>query len=166
MLSSRRAVASWLEPAPAMSPAPTKTGSPGGGGGGGVLVVTTSCGAFAPASRASYITLSVLVEVAPKENVPLPVTVDVTSISYQVLRDTAPSVPTTAPSIAGWLFQVTAVSNHVVLVIVWNVPPFELPALFTLATCTRSFTLVTGSTRPLTVNLRNVLSTGELFTMS
>jgi hypothetical protein len=108
----------------------------------------------------------VLGEVTPKENVPLPVTVVVTSISYQVLRDTAPSVPTVAPSMAGWAFQVTAVSDQVVSVIVWNVPPFELLALFTLATWMRSFALVTGGVKPVTVNLTNVLSTGELSTLS
>src|SRR5215475_15819431 len=99
MPSSRFAVASSpVELHDAMSPAPTSTGSPLG-----TPVLTISCGELAPVSRESYRASLVDDEVIPKLNVPLPVTAEVTSTVYQVLRATDPSVPSVAPSIAGWL---------------------------------------------------------------
>src|SRR5262249_7827630 len=103
-------------------------------------------------------------EVIPKLKVPLPVTAEVTSTVYHVLRATEPSVPSVAPSMVGWLFQVTAVSDQVVLVIPATEPPLELPAPLTSRTGIRSVALVTGSVKPLTVKLMNVLRTGELST--
>src|SRR5262245_47151367 len=96
-------------------------------------------------------------------NVPLPVTSEVTSISYQVSLTTEPRLPRLAPSMAGLLFQVVPVSDHVVLVIALNVPPVLLP-LLPLMVRMRSLALVTGSVSPLTVNFRNDWRTGELST--
>src|SRR6266511_2653421 len=89
----------------------------------------------------------------------------VTSMVYQVLRDTEPRLPRVGPSIAGWLFQVTPVSDHVVLVMNRSVPPFGLPPLPMSSTWMRSLALATGSVRPPTVNRRKVRRTGELSTM-
>src|SRR6266508_4063601 len=89
----------------------------------------------------------------------------VTSMVYQVLRDTEPRLPRVGPSIAGWLFQVTPVSDHVVLVMDRSVPPFGLPPLPMSSTWMRSLALATGSVRPPTVNRRKVRRTGELSTM-
>jgi hypothetical protein len=87
-----------------------------GVGDGAAPVTTTSCGANAPLSRESKSALSLLVEVTPMLNVPLPLTRDVTLTSDQVFAATRPNEPSTAPSIAGWVAQVTD-SGHVVLVI-------------------------------------------------
>ena len=85
----------------------------------------------------------------------MPVILPVTSSSTQVLRATEPSVPSVRPSMAGWAFQVTAVSDQVVLDISFQVPPLLLSAPATSSTWSRSLALVTGSVSPLTVNLRN-----------
>jgi hypothetical protein len=86
-----------------------------GVGGGVAPVTTTSCGANAPLSRESKSAPSLLVEVTPKLNAPLPFTREVTLISHQVLAATRPSDPSTAPSMAGCVAQVTD-SGQVVLV--------------------------------------------------
>ena len=104
-----------------------------------------------------------LLEAPPTLYVPSPVTTEVTSISYHVFFATDPKVPSVAPSIKGLLFQVVPVSDHVVLVINFQVPPLLLP-LFPLIVWMRSFAFVTACVRPLIVNLRNDKRTGELST--
>ena len=94
---------------------------------------------------------------------PLPVTAAVTSTSYQVLPLTAPTVPSVAPSMVGWLFQVVPVSDQVVLDMRRNVPPASLP-LLPLIVRSRSLAPVTVPLTPLTVKRRNERRTGELST--
>src|SRR5262245_31465988 len=91
---------------------------------------------------------------------------EVTSRSCHALRVTAPNEPAVAPSMAGWLFQVVAVSDQVVLLTSRTVPPTELPPPPTLSTCSRNVTPVIGSLTPDTVKRRNVRRTGELSTCS
>ena len=102
---------------------------------------------------------------AAKLNVPLPLTTAEASTSYQAFSPTEPIVPSVAPSMAGWLFQVVPVSDHDVLEIARNVPPAGLPEL-PLIVRSRILALVTVPLTPETVNRRNERRTGELSTTS
>lgn len=66
-----------------------------------------------------------------------------------------------APSMAGWAFHVTVVSDQAVLLTAARLPPAELSALSTSLTCTRSRACDTGSARPATENRMNPRRTGE-----
>ena len=97
---------------------------------------------------------------------PLPLTYELTSISYQAFRPTEPSEPRVAPSTAGWLFQITPVSDQVVLLIEVKVPPLLLSAPETSSVWMRSFAPLTAAVRPETLNLRYIRLIGELSTPS
>jgi hypothetical protein len=107
-----------------------------------------------------------LVDVTAKvRNVPA-ATAAVTFTCTHELRLTAPIDATAGPSMLGFVFHVTVVSDHVVFELVATEPPAGLGALLVSATCSRRRAWVIGPVTPRRSNRANVRIVGEASTTS
>src|SRR5713226_9509602 len=92
---------------------------------------------------------------------PSPWMAGVMSKSTPCFKATLPTVASTGPSMAGWLFQVIVFSPHVQLLMAWICPPEMLSEPVADATCRCSLAEVTGCVpTPLTLRRRKVRLVG------